>query len=102
MSDYPEHDKMKATQDDAWTVGEFLEWLIDERGVTLCRNDARGRLEPFPVNIESLLAGYFKIDLTKIEAEKRQMLETQHELNATMMAAASVVESRDAQPTNLD
>jgi len=100
MSDYPEHDRMHAVQSAAHAIGEFLEWLIDERGVTLCRDDGEGRLEPFPVNIESLLAGHLGIDLARIEAEKDQMLQVQREVNER--ARAGVVESRKAQPTNLD
>jgi len=92
MSQYPEHDKMETVQDEARAVSAFLEWLIEERGVTLCRDDGRGRLEPFPVNIESLLAGHFKINLSKIDAEKEQMLQDLRTANE--QARAGVVESR--------
>jgi hypothetical protein len=33
------------------------------------------------IPIEKLLADYFGIDLNKVEAEKRQMLDTQRKLN---------------------
>lgn len=34
MSDYPEHDKLKALNGANQTIGDFLEWL-DERGIWL-------------------------------------------------------------------
>lgn len=69
MGDYPEHEKLEAVKDQSQAIGEFL----DTSGYTLCvvRNHqwvSVGR----PIN--QILAGYFGIDLGKIEEEKRTML----------------------------
>jgi hypothetical protein len=34
---YPEHDKLRAIKDKSQAVGEFLEWLRDTKGLTICR-----------------------------------------------------------------
>lgn len=95
MSEYPEHEKLKAVKDDSHKIGEFLEW-IDSQQLTICETyhdpaHARRRLgrpspgqpcelrdgEYFPTrhSIQTLLAKYFDIDLKKIEEEKQMMIE---------------------------
>lgn len=71
MSDYPEHDKMSAIKDKSQTIGEFL----DSTEYVLCLYDEDDRLRPVAASIEQILALYFDIDLNKIEAEKRAMLD---------------------------
>jgi hypothetical protein len=91
MSDYPEHDKLAAVQDESQVIGEFIEMA----GYTLCEMrtftdvDSRGRryetqprLAPVAKSIQQLLADYFEIDLNKIEAEKRAMLNSLRKANA--------------------
>lgn len=79
MSDYPEHDKISAVKDETQAVGEFLEWLMaTEYTLAVPYNgdeDWCGQLyvPAFP-DITQLLARWKGIDLSKIEAEKRQML----------------------------
>lgn len=63
MSEYPEHDKLKAVQADSQVQGEFLEWLMSEKGIYLGQG------------IEEILAEYHAIDLNKIEAEKLDILQ---------------------------
>lgn len=84
MSAYPEHDKMSAVLEQSQTIGEFLDWL-SEQGITRARFEKmEGWRDPVLVptheSIEVLLARYFGIDLSVIEAEKRAMLyaATQH------------------------
>jgi hypothetical protein len=100
---YPECEKMSAVQPKSQAIGEFLNWLRDEKGVQLAkyhehsdacyeedveheegeeiceRNEAQ--LDIFPVNMESLLAEYFEIDLKKVEEERREILADIREAN---------------------
>ena len=83
MSQYPEHDKLKAVQEESQTIGEFL----DTCGYTLAKWSKEPHLvdyaELVPVgNIQDILAEYFEIDPNKIEAEKRAMLEGMRTANA--------------------
>jgi hypothetical protein len=87
---YPECEKLKAVHEKSQTIGEFLEWLEGEKGVTLAKGhehdeDCDGgpdnkcpigtdSLYPLHYHTEQLLAEYFKIDLRKVEAEHREML----------------------------
>lgn len=75
MSEYSEHDKQKAVLDDARVIGEFLDWASSQ-GYQLCRfSDRYDEFNPVGSFLD-VLAEYFEIDLDKIEAEKRQMLES--------------------------
>ena len=84
MSDYPEHQKLRAVKDKSQCVGEFIEWL-GEQGIMLCCND--GQVGMYPINwpiTESrnkLLARFFGIDLNRLEDEKLAMLDEQRALN---------------------
>ena len=77
---YPEHEKLKAVQNDSQTIGEFLEWLCGPKQVELAvwregeERDDDEQLRPINVNKEKILADYFDIDLVKLESEKRKML----------------------------
>lgn len=74
MSDYPEHDKQREILPQSQAIGQFLEWL-GYKGYHIARYAANGRLCPADVGIEEMLATYFEIDLTKLNAEKQMMLE---------------------------
>lgn len=91
----PELDKMGLVQDKSQAIGEFLEWLQNTKGYTLAeyrhvnvdgedidddeyeesRRQYEDRLFPVRRQIEQLLAEYFEIDLDKVEAEKRTILD---------------------------
>jgi hypothetical protein len=91
---YPECEKMKAVHEKSQTIGEFLEWLQNEKGVLFserhhhddgCYDDpedsdwatcgyTENSLAPLNINIEKVLAEYYDIDLKKVDAEKDQML----------------------------
>lgn len=90
MSEYPEHDKIRALGSDSQTAGEFLDWLLHEKGYSLCEEREEERIESwggryvditpkghFPVYTatEKLLYEFFGIDADKIEQEKLHMLE---------------------------
>lgn len=72
---YPEHQKQALIHEQAQVIGLFL----DEMPYILAEHrqiDGYSEEQLMPVNkrIEQVLAEYFDIDLTKIEAEKRAML----------------------------
>lgn len=98
VSEYPEHEKVKAIQDVSQRFGEFLDWLSAE-GYVICEwrgeSKARQRLkinqetgEPYyeyaereellPVHRspQEWLALFFDIDLAKLNDEKDVMYRT--------------------------
>lgn len=77
MSEYPEHDKLQAISDKSQTIGEFLDWVRFEKDFILADRSVEDddMLWPASYNITELLAEFFDINLDKIEAEKRAMLD---------------------------
>lgn len=78
MSDYPEHDKMRTIREQSQTIGEFLDWVENEKHWSICCLDHASNITDYvPVykSINILLAEYFNINLETIENEKLQMLE---------------------------
>lgn len=89
---YPEHEKLKQVGDKSQVCGEFLSWLIGEKGLLLSHQhehtDAcfeksghricgfcQGDLEPWRVTpIVDLLAEFFQIDQKKLDREKERIL----------------------------
>lgn len=83
----PELDKQSvAIQNGAHQIVYFLDWL-NEEGYVIARSpheddyDAEV-LEPAAKSTQDLIAGYFQIDLNKIEAERRALLEYVRSLNS--------------------
>lgn len=74
MSNYPEHEKLKAISKESQTCGEFLEWA---EGKSYIIRNWRKR-----ASLTTMLAQYFEIDEEKLAAEKDAMLEEQRKLNA--------------------
>lgn len=75
MAAYSEHEKLAKISDESQTCGEFIDWL-EGRGLHLCEGESdTGRYWPSHRSITKLLAEFFDIDLEKIEAEKRAMLD---------------------------
>lgn len=58
----------------AHRIGEFIDWLR-EQGYILAKYDAVDDLYDTNMPPKDLLADYFKIDLAKIEQEKRALLD---------------------------
>lgn len=88
---YPEHEKLRAVAPQSQIVGTFLDWLRDEKGISLavkhehnesCLEERRwnrcghsaGDYLPAFASTRNLLAEFFEIDEEKIENEKRAML----------------------------
>lgn len=100
MSEYPEHEKLKALGESRSAVQNFLDWL-DEKGWTISENIALCRkcdertencecarpdfndehLQPIYKRKEIIMAEHFEIDLRVLEKEKLAMLDFQRELN---------------------
>lgn len=75
-SPYPEHERQAAVLADAETIGVFL----DTSGYVLAEHIkiegyALPQLVPVSKSVQQIIADYFDIDLTKIEAEKRAILD---------------------------
>ena len=88
VSEYPEHDKLRAVQAESEIIGQFLE----ESGLVLAEYIDVGRtlderLVPVQKSTEQILASYFKIDLTVVDQEKKQMLVAMRELNSGVPAS---------------
>jgi hypothetical protein len=81
VSDYPEHEKLKAISDRSQEIGEFLDYGLPRMGVVLAEWDD-GDLYPTHRSIEGLLAEYFDIDKAKIDDEKDAMLAAIREANS--------------------
>lgn len=78
MSDYPEHDKVKALDGKNNVVGDFIEWLRDNDYVIAQYGGEEGyeRLWPVHRSTEDLISEHFEIDRNALEREKRAMLES--------------------------
>lgn len=71
---YPEHEKMSKIKDESQAQGEFIEWLQSKGFVLMYwdTDDDTWQYDHRP--IRARLAEYHKIDLDKLEQEKRAML----------------------------
>jgi len=73
----PELDKMKAVRNQSQCIGAFLDWLFNEKRQMICEISPDG-VDWLPTDnqdIQKILAEYFGIDLQKVEAERRAILE---------------------------
>ena len=75
---YPELEKLASVKEQSQELGEFLKWL--KRKYDLCTFNERDEAYfPSHESIEGILADYFKIDMTKVEKERNQILESYNE-----------------------
>lgn len=76
--EYPECERLVSVSKESQALGEFLDWLIQDKGIVLC-NRTGNRIDnlwaPQLQSIEAILAEYFHIDLERVEEERRQILE---------------------------
>jgi hypothetical protein len=96
--DYPEHQKLQAVKDKSQAIYDFVEWL-NQKGYAICEK-VEYEKEEFRLtdkeakqwkigwdwmranlNFEKTLAEFFDIDLNKLEAEKRALLDYLREQN---------------------
>lgn len=76
MSTTPQLDRMREVQAESQAVGQFLEWLSEQR-IDLCSlivGSGHDRWAPITDGTEKLLARYFGIDLNAVERERRAVL----------------------------
>jgi hypothetical protein len=105
LTEYPEHEKLKAVQEKSQAIGSFLEWLTGTKKYVTAkyvkvwndeiidseedvseenREDIYDQLIPESLHINNILAEYYEIDLKKLEQEKCAMLEELRKLNSTV------------------
>ena len=74
----PELDRLQNVVNDSGVISGFLDWL-SEQGWTICETSEDGPrwqdYMPICLASEQLLARYFEIDLNRVEAERRAILE---------------------------
>ena len=70
----PEHDKLnKWTEQERDLLQEFLDWIVDRSGYTLCeRSD--GQYWPARCNRADLMAGFYGVDPRKFSDEKDELV----------------------------
>jgi len=84
---YPEHEKLSNVRELSQQLGGFIEWLGTDKkwkfGRYLAEEESDyGEFVPvIGININSLLAEFYGIDLVKLEEEKCQMLSEIREVN---------------------
>jgi len=106
VSDYPEHDKLRAVKNDTQLIHAFLMWLEHgerkepyEKSIQLAEYDDNSRLQLSSVPHDQLIAMYAGIDLKKLEKEKLAMLDKQREMNREHQAELKRKATAKSQPT---
>jgi hypothetical protein len=79
MTEYPEHEKLKAIAHLSQAQYDFMEWL-GEQGYILCELN-QDDYYPVYKPMTKLLSEYHGIDMNKIEDEKEQMIEEMRKAN---------------------
>lgn len=103
----PELGKIRAVHERSQSIGEFIDWLEEEKGYRIaeyekepcnfmchegtCRlkgthdchtaHESTGELYVVNLSREKILAEFFEIDLNKVEEERRALLKEQRRLN---------------------
>ncbi len=72
----PECDKLTKVAPESQKIGEFIDWLQNEKKIHLAhwQEGDREELAYAHESIEKLLAEFFKIDLDKVEKERTALL----------------------------
>lgn len=78
MSNYPELERLQSVQSESETCGDFLHWLMTKYSM-FRKSDPRDNMyvsvgSSDYINIESVLAEYFDIDMQQVELEKEMLL----------------------------
>lgn len=83
---YSELEKVAQTWSKAQIIGEFLEWLEEEKSYFICEPGARscdgqdiGGFNPVIKSTDDWIAEFFGIDMNKVEKERRQLLKEHRE-----------------------
>lgn len=83
----PECEKLSSVQEESNKIGEFMDWMIDNTSMHICDfveyDNGESMFTPSShYTREKLLAEYFKIDLHKVELERRALLAYLQKVNA--------------------
>ena len=79
---YPEHKKVEKTHLFSQQCREFIDWLRDDKKISLVKFDEEEKLYYYiHISTDTLLAEFFGIDQNKLEAEKQMMLKVMREMN---------------------
>lgn len=72
----PECERLLAVNKESNAIGQFLDWLLEERHIVLAEHtEHHGLQRARNANINLLLHDYFRIDQREVEAERRALLE---------------------------
>lgn len=71
---YPEHAKVRAVQQEARIIGDFLTWL-EQEGMQVFEVDDGGDTQPVRMSTEKFIAFYFGIDMERFSREKDAMVD---------------------------
>ena len=83
MKEYPEHEKLKKVAHLSQSCHDFIEWLQEEKGISLRELAPDGEFY-YPITPSNkLLAEFYNIDLNVIEKEKCEMLDEMRKVNET-------------------
>ncbi len=84
MKAYPEHEKLSGVSKLSQQLGAFIEWMGYEKGWSICEyREDMNEYHRVPLNVNEVLAGFYKIDLVKLEEEKVDMINECRKLNET-------------------
>lgn len=72
---YPECEKLGASIRERNAIVEFLDWAANEKGARLCNTPIGVNWHPVFENAQTLAHEFLEIDETKLEAERRTMIE---------------------------
>jgi len=88
VQSYPEHEKLEAVREHSQAIGEFFDWLMNDRPggkVFMCERHPKNEIDniwvPITGGAEKLIAEYYDIDEKRLEAEKRAILAAQKVAN---------------------
>lgn len=82
----PEHDRMKAARvcgDALQLIGEFIDWLRDEKKYKICEVD-RGEYYEINAGPQKFISQFFEINEAALSAEKDALLDYQRAYNKAM------------------
>jgi len=73
MGEYPECEKWAATREERLLISRFLDWLWEHSEARLAQYHGE-KLVACNESLDSLLAGFFGVDMDKLELERQALL----------------------------
>ena len=79
---YPECEKLKEVAPLSQKIGDFLDWLEQDKGLIIAKyDDETGKIYSVAYSKEAMLADVFGIDLQKVEKDHQAILKSIQEIN---------------------